>query len=170
MSIHQLKITSINMHKNNSCTQAILQTTTTDILLIQEPWYGTVATLHSDTKVEGDPQQGEAMNNMWDAHVPKLKSDSPCKALTYTHHTIKSLVRNNIYHPAAGPNTVVLDVNNSNTIAVQIINIYHNIPPHGHGLNSLLAHDLDDLETVLIIGDLNTYSPRWSLLGWTPSS
>jgi hypothetical protein len=45
MSLQQLRITSVNVHKQNARMHAILQTSTADILLIQEPWFHTVATL-----------------------------------------------------------------------------------------------------------------------------
>ena len=170
MSVQTLKITSVNVHKSSARTHAILQKSTADILLIQEPWHGTVATLRSDTNIEGDPQIGETANNMWDAHVPKLKPDTPCKALTYTRRSLKSIVRHIDNHPAAGPNTTVIEIDNGSTIAVQIINFYHDVPKQGHGLDRLLKFTPDDTTTTLILGDFNTHSPRWSIPGRTPSS
>ena len=62
-----------------------------DILLIQEPWTGTIATLRSDTNPEGEPQQGLPLNDMWDMHTLRHKPDEQCKAIAYTrkalHHS-----------------------------------------------------------------------------------
>jgi hypothetical protein len=103
-------------------------------------------------------------------HVPLTKPDSLCKALIYTRHTLKSIVQNITNHPAANPNTVILNINDNDLITLQIINIYHAVPPQGHDLDNILKHKISNNHLTLLIGDFNTHLPRWSLPGKTPSS
>ena len=42
MSERPIQITSINMNQQSTLTHILLQTSTADILLIQEPWIGAV--------------------------------------------------------------------------------------------------------------------------------
>jgi len=44
MSERPIQILSINMNRQSPLTHTLLQTTTADIILIQEPWIGTVNT------------------------------------------------------------------------------------------------------------------------------
>jgi hypothetical protein len=45
MVVQQIKIQSINTQWSNTHIYTILQTDDSDVLLIQEPWYKTIATL-----------------------------------------------------------------------------------------------------------------------------
>ena len=170
MSLQQIQITSINVHKQNAHMQAILQTTTANILLIQEPWFQTVTTLQSDLDPEGVPQLGAPANNMWDIHVPALTPNTPCKALTYTRCSLKGIIRHITDHPATSPNTIIIDINNSNSIHTQIFNIYHAVPQQGHNLHNLFISELSDTTPTLLIGNFNMHSSHWSLPGKMPSS
>jgi hypothetical protein len=124
--------------------QAILQKDDSDILLIQEPWFQTVTTLRSDTNPEGDSQMGAPANNQWDCHVPTLPPNSTCKALTYSRHSLNSIVKHATSHPAANPNTVVLDIDDGVSTAIRVINVYHEVLQRGHALHHLMAHEIDD--------------------------
>jgi hypothetical protein len=57
-------------------------------------------------------------NNCWDCHVPTLPPNILCKALTYTRCTLTTIVMNITSHPAANPNTVVLNIDDGNSIAM----------------------------------------------------
>jgi hypothetical protein len=107
---------------------------------------------------------------MWDIHIPVLDPNNPCKALTYTRKSIKPFIRNITDHPATNPNTVILDINNQDSINFRLFNVYHAVPLRGHGLDRLFNSDIPDDTSTLLIGDFNTHSPRWSLPGKTPSS
>jgi hypothetical protein len=65
MSEQPIQVKSVNVHQSNERISSLLQGNMHfDILLIQEPWMGTIATLHSDTDPKGEPQQGLPFNNM----------------------------------------------------------------------------------------------------------
>jgi len=74
-------------------------------------------------------------------------------------------------HPCANPNTVITNIDDSATITMRIINFYHQRSKrHGHTLNNLLSHELDDQIPTLLIGDFNMHSPLWSTPDRTPDS
>ena len=113
---------------------------------------------------------GTPANDHWDCHVPTLPPNSTCKALTYSRRWLTSVVKHVTSHPAANPNTVVLDIDDGSTTAIHMINVYHEVPQRGHALHHLMAHEIDDQKPTLLIGDFNTHSPRWSMPGKTLSS
>jgi len=128
MVVHQIHITLVNVHHSNARMQAILQNEESDILLIQEPWFQTVATLRSDTNPEGDAQMGAPVNNYWDCHILMLPPNIPCKALIYSQCALTSIVKNVTSHPAANPNTIILNINDGDSLAIHLINVYHEVP------------------------------------------
>jgi hypothetical protein len=84
MSIQQLQIMSVNAHRSNNSMHAILQQyEDVDILLIQEPWFYTIATLRSDTNPEGMQQKGIPFNNKWVPHLPRHTQSDTCKVAIY---------------------------------------------------------------------------------------
>ena len=125
MATQPITIRSINARRSNTRIHTILQKDDSDILLIQEPWYKTIATLHSDTNPDGDPIRGAPINSLWDLHTPTLKPTDECRVLTYTKLPICSIVQNRPSHPTASPNTIITDINDSATITMRIINVYH---------------------------------------------
>jgi hypothetical protein len=51
MAVHPtLNIASVNMHRHNAVTYALLNSTnSTQLLLIQEPWYNMIGTARKDS-------------------------------------------------------------------------------------------------------------------------
>jgi hypothetical protein len=66
--------------------------------------------------------------------------------------------------------TTTITSHYDNHVALRLYNICHKVPKCGHGLRTVLTHDLDDLTPTAVMGDFNTYSPRWSLGGQPASS
>ena len=147
-----------------------------DIVLVQEPWFGTVATLRSDTDPDGIPQPGFPTNNKWLTFSPPYPSDVRPKVCIYANRlTIdQTLVINHIPPaPLLSPNSMVIDLLSPvdrGSVQLRIINVYHDKPMSGHSLAHLFSHTLDDLIPTIILGDFNTHSPRWSLPHSTHSS
>jgi hypothetical protein len=83
MSAQPLKVISVNVHRSNDRTHALLQSSDADLILIQEPWFHTVVTLHSDADPLGTAQMGAPLNNMWETLTPKLPPNTTCKAIGY---------------------------------------------------------------------------------------
>ena len=147
-----------------------------DIILIQEPWFGTVATLRSDTDPDGTPQPGVPSNNKWLTFSPPYPSDVRPKVCIYANRlTIdQTLVINHIPPaPLLSSNSMVIDLlspTNRDTVQLRIVNVYHDKPASGHALAHLFSHTLDDTIPTILLRDFNTHSPRWSLPHSTHSS
>jgi hypothetical protein len=172
MSLQHIKVKSVNVRRDNKRIHALLNDDTdTHIFLIQEPWYGTVATLRSDTDPTSKAQLGPTINPAWDVHLPKLAPGEACKALAYTRRSLlqSHVVHNDVTHPLANTCSLVLDIKDDNDTILKVVNTYHSQPATGHNLQYLLQHELDPLTPTLLIGDFNTHSPRWSLPDHTPS-
>ena len=173
-----IRIKSVNVHRNNGHTHDMLQTDDEffDIILIQKPWFGSVATLRSDTDPNGTAQQDFTANNKWHTLSPPYTSNDRPKVCAYINRrTIDhTLAVNHIpLAPLISPNSMVIDIlcpTNRNDIALRLVNIYHDRPLSGHSLSHLFSHTLDDDIPTLFLGDFNTHSPRWSLPHSTASS
>jgi hypothetical protein len=63
MSEHPISITSINIGCQSLMLSALLQTSTADILLIQEPWHGPISVTCSDSDPLGLSVLGVTANN-----------------------------------------------------------------------------------------------------------
>ena len=88
MLVQLIKVIPVNMHQSNDRTHALLQSSNVDLILIQEPWFHTVATLHSDTDPSGTVQMGAPLNNMWETLTLKLPPDMTCKVIGYAHKVL----------------------------------------------------------------------------------
>ncbi len=144
----------------------------THILLIQEPWFYIVATVHFDNNPKGTPQKGLLHNDMWDAHLPKHGPNNTCKVTIYMCKSLLKThsVKLHTNHPLANLTSMVMNITDTNDMTLQIINTYHIMPTWGHSLHYLLSHTLDETTPTLLIRDLNTHDPRWSRHNQTPSS
>jgi hypothetical protein len=163
----------VNVHCSNNCLYALLQTRDDlDLILIQEPWFRTVATMRSDTDPLGTAQLGAPINNMWEPLIPKVTLTMTCKAVGYARKslTCSGTIWNNTTHPLATPNSLVINVTTQDAITMWIINICHAIPLTGHNLRFLFSYELDELTPTILIRDFNMHSPLWSLPGHTPLS
>jgi endonuclease/exonuclease/phosphatase family metal-dependent hydrolase len=173
MTDRHLIIKSVNVHRSNDRIHALLnRDDNTDILLIQEPWFGNIATLRSDTDPRGSFIRGAPHNNKWDVHIPKLRQGEMCKALGYSKRglTRSHGLTNAVTHPLSHSCSLVLELKDDAGTTLRIINTYHAVQPNGgHTLHPLLNHEIDDQTPTVLIGDFNTHAPRWSLPGKTPS-
>jgi len=89
-----------------------------DILLIQEPWFYTVATLRSDTDPEGTQQKGVPLNDKWVAHLPRHTPTDTCKVTTYVSKSLNPAVKIRYDHPLATLESMVLDVLDDDHVAL----------------------------------------------------
>ena len=171
MSVKHLQIMSVNAHRSNNGMHAILQQyEDIDILLIQEPWFYTVATLQSDTDPEGTQQKGVPLNDKWVAHLPQHTQSDTCKVTTYVAKSHNQTVKIQHDHPLATLKSMVVDIIDNDQVVLRVYNIYHKVSERGHGLHTLLTHNLDNLTPTAVLGNFNTHSPHWSMAGQTPSS
>ena len=148
MTEQPIRIKSVNAHCNNGRMHDILQTDDElfDILLIQEPWFSSVATLRSDTDPNGHDQHDFPANNKWYTLSPPYATDERPKVCTYLNkRTIDhTLVVNHIPPaPLISSNSMVMDIlrpSNQKDIVLRLANIYHDRPPSGHSLTHIFSH------------------------------
>ena len=69
------------------------------------------------------------------------------------------------------PNSLVVEIDLQDDTKITVINTYHAVPMRGgHDLHYLFRYKIDKLTPTVLIGDFNTHTHRWSLLGRAPSS
>jgi hypothetical protein len=80
----QVNLLFVNMCHHSTAIHTLLNTNTdADIILVQEPWYRKISTLHSDTNLEGVEVLGGAANPMWDCLYPRITQGVCCKVMAY---------------------------------------------------------------------------------------
>ena len=171
MSEHPIRIKLVNVHRKNGRIHGILQNDdqSFDIILIQEPWFDSIATLRSDTDPNGNTQMGFPANNKWITLSPPHPNDIRPKVCAYINRCTMNptyIVNHIPPSPFLSPNSMVIDLlspTNRNNVDLRIVNVYHDTPQSGHNLTHIFSHELDFNTPTLFIGDFNTHSPRWSL-------
>jgi len=173
MSDTPITIVSVNMQHRNPLSIAFLQATSADIVMFQEPWFGHLIPLRSDTDPDREQVHSFATHPGWEIFAPKHQKGDICKVMTYVRQSlwlswdvrIVSLVD----HDAASPSLQVLEVTISGNIFI-LVNIYHHIVNHRPSLGHLLRSPLDAVLPTYVVGDFNTHSSTWSFPGATVSS
>ena len=164
MSERPIQIMSVNMNQQSLLTHSLLQTTTADILLIQEPWIGTVQTARSDSDPLGTAIPGATNNNMWECLLPSFTDPDLVRIACYVKYDLARTfsIVNHTTHSLSSVESMVLDFIFEEEI-LRIVNVYHRTydKPH-HNLLHLLLSGLDPLLPTLVVGDFNTHSPIWS--------
>jgi len=164
MSECPIQIMSVNMNRQSLLTHSLLQTTTADILLIQEPWIGTVQTAQSDSDPLGTAIPGATNNNMWECLLPSFTDPDLVRIACYVKYDLARTfsIVNHTTHSLSSVESMVLDFIFEEEI-LRIVNVYHRTydKPH-HNLLHLLLSGLDPLLPTLVVGDFNTHSPIWS--------
>ena len=165
MSERPLQIMSVNMNRQSHLTYTLLQTSTADIILIQEPWIGTVTTARSDTDPLGSAIPGATNNNMWDCFLPNFTDPDSVRVAAYVHYDIARTftIHNDTSHPLSSLESMILTFSFEEEV-LRILNVYHRVPnePRTHNLLHLFSHDLDPTIPTLVFGDFNTHSHIWS--------
>ena len=167
MIARPLQIVLVNINRQSALLHTLLQTSDADILLVQEPWHGTVHTERSDTDPAGTAVLGSTANNRWQLYYPKHDPTDRCLVATYVRIQLDKSVAvvNHLTHPIASPSSMMLDIIVGNE-TLRLVNVYHQIPrdePGHHAIPHILTSELDQSIPTLFMGDLNTHSIYWSL-------
>jgi Reverse transcriptase (RNA-dependent DNA polymerase)/Endonuclease-reverse transcriptase len=165
----------VNINKSNHKLISLLESTTADCVLTQEPWWGNLIPRRSDTDPEGDPSRGTVSHPAWTAFIPSLSSspDGRLRVITFVR---KQLLRSCSITPVSHLsyyNLLGLSLH-SPSFTLTIINFYHHVQRHQGNLSHLLDCSLDASSPVLLGGDFNTHSDTWSPGGkrtspWAPA-
>ena len=70
MPAQLLNVTSVNMGRRNKGFHTFLQTSTADMVLFQEPWFGHIGVQRLDTDPEGVEVLDATYNNKWTCFLP----------------------------------------------------------------------------------------------------
>jgi len=173
MSERPIQIMSVNMNRQSHLTHSLLQTCTADIILIQEPWVGTVATARSDSDPLGNAIPGATNNNMWECFLPNFTDPKTVRVAAYVRYDLARTfsIHNDTSHPLSSLESMVLTFSFEEE-TLRILNVYHRVPdePRSHNLLHIFSHDLDPTIPTLVVGDFNTHSHIWSFPYSTISS
>ena len=128
MSEQPIQIMSVNMNWQSLLTYTLLQISTADILVIQEPWIRTVLTTCSDSDPLGTSVLGATNNNMWECYLPSFTDPNVVHIAVYVKFDLACTfsIINHVTHPISSPESMVLDFAFKDELLC-IINIYHHI-------------------------------------------
>ena len=170
MIIMPIQIVSINIRGMNFLLPVFLQSTSANIVLVQEVWFGWISTLRSDTDPEGVAIYSPPKHDDWDCILPQYSGSDKCRVVCYVHKTFAMSPDVQVYprldHPITSCDSQVVEVIVSGTIFL-LVNIYHSVRDHKLALSHILPHLLDPVTPILVVGDFNTHSSTWSLPGVT---
>ena len=166
MTERPLQIMLVNVNRQSYLTHILLQTCTADILIVQEPWIGTVQTARSDSDPLGTAIPSATSNNMWDILLPSFTDPDEVRVAAFVKFDIARTfsINNLTSHPLASSNSMVIDFAFEEEL-LHIINVYHRVPtssPSHHNLLHLFSSSIDPLIPMLVLGDFNTHLHIWS--------
>jgi endonuclease/exonuclease/phosphatase (EEP) superfamily protein YafD len=171
----KLHILSVNMNRSNFKLTSLLQSTTADCLLVQEPWWGTLIPQRSDTDPDGCPTFGTVAHPAWTAFTP------PSSSSPDGHPRVATFFRKRLltsFSVTPSPDLSLYNLLGLTlalpSLQLTLINFYHHV--RGHQGNLTVLTDLSPpIHTpILLAGDFNTHSATWSPGGkwaspWAPS-
>ena len=173
MSDTPITIVLVNMRRHNPLSIAFLEATSADIVMIQEPWFGHLVPLHSDTDPDGELVRGFSAHPGWEIFPPKHQKGDWCKVMTYVRQSF--LMSRDVRimslpdHSVTSPSSQALEVTILGNVFL-LINIYHHVVNHHPALGHITRSPLDNLLPTYVVSDLNTHSSTWSFPGAMVSS
>jgi hypothetical protein len=160
-------LASVNMRRRDAVTHALLNSnTSTNIYLIQEPWFDTIGIARVDSARQGIDILGSISSPGWEIIYPAIPKGKRPKVMAYARRRAPEprfdppftvVPRLDLStHPCLQVVDIVFD-----TKTWQVINFYHDVWD-GSSLQALTSLDIDALMPTLVVGDFNTHSPTWS--------
>jgi hypothetical protein len=165
----RLLILSVNMNRSNFKLTSLLQSTSADCVLVQEPWWGSLVPRHSDTDPEGDPSFGTVSHPAWSTFTPPLLSspDSHPRVITFICKRLSASLSVALITDLSFYDLLGISLR-SPSFNLTIINFYHHVRRHQGNLSHLLDYSPIASSPVLLARDFNTHSDIWSPGGkWT---
>jgi endonuclease/exonuclease/phosphatase (EEP) superfamily protein YafD len=171
----QLHILLVNMNRSNFKLTSLLQSTTADCLLVQEPWWGALIPQCSDTDPDGCPAFGTIAHPAWSAFTPPSSSspDGHPWVITFLRKRLLASFTVTPSPDLSSYNLLGLTLA-SPSFHLTIINFYHHVRGHQGNLTNLTDFSPSIHTPILLAGDFNTHSDTWSPGGkraspWAPS-
>jgi Endonuclease-reverse transcriptase len=166
----QLQILSINVNRSLITLTALLETSTADILLTQEPYWGPLVPRRSDVNPDGTKVTGMVNHKGWEVYHPTVDGDNyPWVATFVRKEVVRSL------HISTSP---LLDTYYCVGITLSLpsplpmltlLNFYHHVSSQTPLLHALTHTTIPCDAATLICGDFNTHSMLWSPGNLRPS-
>jgi hypothetical protein len=124
----RLHILSVNMNRSNFKLASLLQTTSADCILVQEPWWGNLIPRHSDTDPDGEPVLGTVSHLAWTVFTPNLSSspDGHPRVLTFVRKSLMASCSVTPLGNLAVYNLLGLSID-SPRFHLIVINFYHHV-------------------------------------------
>jgi hypothetical protein len=158
-----LTILSVNVNRSLVTLTALLETADTDILLIQEPYWGPLVPLRSDTDPDGTKVTGTMNHRGWRAFHPSPTDGAYPHVATFVRQkvaTTLTIIPSPIidtYYALGLTLTLSLPLR-----PITLINFYHHVEQKRARLEELLCCTIPCDEATLLCGDFNTHSTLWS--------
>jgi hypothetical protein len=165
-----LLLLSVNMGRSLATLTALLASSSTDILLIQEPYWGPLVPRHSDTDPHGAPVTGTVAHPAWDIFHPSPHPIHYPQVATFVQRTVSRSFR-------VVPDTLIDEYFAlalsfhlpSPFLTLTVVNLYHHVLDHHPHLDPLLTCSIDPARCLLLCGDFNTHLELWSPADIRPS-
>jgi Endonuclease-reverse transcriptase len=159
----RLHIISVNMNRSNFKLTSLLQSTSADCVLVQEPWWGNLIPWRSDSDLDGDPTLGMVSHPVWSVFTPNLSSslDGHPQVITFIHKSLSASCSVTPIGDLTFYDLLGLSLH-SPSFNLIIINFYHHVQRHHGNLSHLLDFIPNSSSLILLAGDFNTHSNTWS--------
>ena len=83
MVVQPIHIASVNVRRRSAVLHGLLQSSSFDIIIVQEPWFGKINTARNDNDPDRVDVLGATANNMWTCFLPAHAATDICKVATY---------------------------------------------------------------------------------------
>jgi Endonuclease-reverse transcriptase len=170
MSKH-LTILSVNVNRSLVILMALLETSTADILMTQEPYWGPLVPHRSDIDPDGTKVTGTINHKGWEVYHPTVDDNNYPQVATF--------VRKEVVRSLPISTSPLLDAYYSVGITLSLpsplpsltlLNFYHHVPSQIPLLDALLHTTIPCDAATLICGNFNTHSTLWLPGNLCPSS
>jgi len=155
MNRKKIRITCINVHTSNHITHTILQnhanpeTSDTDIIIITEPWIGTV---HADTQ-----DKGTNTHHDWKCYIPTKISEA--RVAVYIQKSTQ-IQFNLLFHKPYKHNYILTArISLVQSKSFLLYAMYNS--PTTFAASNFLIHNVKISEPAILIGNFNLHSPQW---------
>jgi hypothetical protein len=159
----QLTILSINVNRSLVTLTALLETSTADILMTQEPYWGPLVPRQSDVDPDSTKVTGTVNHKGWEVYHPTITDDNyPWVATFMRKEVVRSL------HISTSP---LLDAYYCVGITLSLpsplptltlLNFYHHVSSQTPLLHALTHTTIPCDAATLICGNFNMHSTLWS--------
>jgi Endonuclease-reverse transcriptase len=166
----QLQILSVNVNRSLITLTALLETSSADIILTQEPYWGPLVPRRSDVDPDGTKVTGTINHKGWEVYHPTVDENNyPWVATFVRKEAVRSLlITTSPLLDACYCVGITLTLP-SPLPTLTLLNFYHHVSSQTPQLHTLTHTTIPCDAATLICGDFNTHSTLWSPGNLRPS-